>query len=127
MPPYDAQRFQPPAAVATVAVRNPQTRQSVSDVELLIDSGADLTLIPAAALRSVAIAADAGQCELAGFDGTRSFANTALLDMTFLGKTFRGKYVVIADNIGVLGRDVLNHFVIVLDGPGNEWRQGSQL
>ena len=46
MPNYDRQQFKPPAAVARVIVRTRDGMKSVSDVAMLVDSGADVTLIP---------------------------------------------------------------------------------
>ncbi len=43
---YDSKGFYPPAPVATVTLRTPDGRKSLSDVVMLIDSGADVSLIP---------------------------------------------------------------------------------
>jgi hypothetical protein len=43
MPNYDATHFDPPAAVAQVMLRNPHSGAMVSDVLLLVDTGADIT------------------------------------------------------------------------------------
>jgi hypothetical protein len=47
MPSYDASHFDPPAPVARVTLRNPHTAATVSDVLLLLDTGADITFCPA--------------------------------------------------------------------------------
>ena len=46
MPKYDAEKFDPPAPVAHVTLRNPATGVSVSNVPMVIDTGADVTLVP---------------------------------------------------------------------------------
>jgi len=46
MPKYDAENFDPPAPVAYVILRNPATGVSLSDVPMLIDTGADVTMLP---------------------------------------------------------------------------------
>lgn len=46
MPEYDAENFEPPAPVAYVTLRNPATGVLLSDVPMLIDTGADITLLP---------------------------------------------------------------------------------
>lgn len=61
--------------------------------------------------------------QVASFDGTKSFVPVAELDMTFLNRVYRGKYLLIDAPIGVLGRDVLNHVRLLLDGPGLEWSE----
>jgi len=55
MPPYDATQFEPPAPVARVTLRNPDTGMSISDVPMLLDSGADVTLIPRMTLNQLDI------------------------------------------------------------------------
>ena len=49
MPAYDATRFDPPAPLALVILRNLDTGTILSDVPMLLDSGADMTLVPQAA------------------------------------------------------------------------------
>ena len=50
MPAYDATQFDPPAPLAPVALRNPDNGAIQSDVPMLLDSGADVTLIPQTAV-----------------------------------------------------------------------------
>jgi len=58
-----------------------------------------------------------------GFDGSRSTAGAVDLDMIFLGKAFRGRYLLTNDDHGVLGRDVLASVALLFDGPRREWSQ----
>jgi hypothetical protein len=124
MPEYDAVRYDPPAPVASVTLRNPHTNAELADQHLLIDTGADATLIPQAALVSLALqpVVDVAY-ELVAFDGTRSIASVAELDLVFLNRRFRGRYLLTEDDSGVLGRDVLNHLILILDGPGKQWTE----
>jgi hypothetical protein len=46
MPKYDAENFDPPAPVAYVSIRDPATGVSLSDVPMLLDTGADVTMLP---------------------------------------------------------------------------------
>jgi hypothetical protein len=50
MPAYDAERFSPPAPLASVACKNPETGGTWTDMPMLIDTGADVSLLPRAAL-----------------------------------------------------------------------------
>ena len=50
MPDYDAEQFAPPAPVASVTLRNLENDSQVSDVPMLLDSGADVTLVPQTAV-----------------------------------------------------------------------------
>jgi hypothetical protein len=76
MPNYNTELFSPPAPIASVTVRNPSTNETISDVPLLIDSGADATLLPQSIVDSLGITIDKDQnagYELLGFDGNKGF------------------------------------------------------
>jgi hypothetical protein len=59
--------------------------------------------------------------ELMGFDGNISVAQVVTLDLLFLKRTFRGRFLVTNQQIGILGRDVINHVSLMLDGPNLTW------
>jgi hypothetical protein len=125
MPAYDEVRFDPPAPVAQVTVRSPRNGVSVANVPLLMDTGADVSLLPAAYVRSlVAVDELSGQYELEGFDGTRSRVPVARLEVHFLGKVFRGQFLLVDQDCGILGRNVLNALSLQLDGPNLAWSAG---
>ena len=50
MPEYDATYFDPPAPVAYVTLRNPATGDILPDIPMLMDTGADATLLPRIAI-----------------------------------------------------------------------------
>ena len=59
--------------------------------------------------------------ELQRFDGHSSVAQAVTLDLLFVKRAFTGKYVIVDSGMGILGRDVLNHLAILLDGPHLSW------
>jgi Retroviral aspartyl protease len=124
MPAYDGNLFHPPAPLARVVLRNPQNKETIPGVALLIDSGADVTLIPQSALTQVGISLAAAETyELQIFDRHISRAHSVILELVFLNRTFRGKFLVIDQECGILGRDILNDVSVVLDGPNLTWRE----
>jgi len=122
MPAYDATQFQPPAPLAQVTLRNPDTGATLPDVPMLLDSGADVTLIPQAAASQlgVAILPDR-RYELVGFDGSTSFAPVVQSELVFCRRTFRGQFLLSDQGWGILGRNVLNNVPLLLDGPHLTW------
>ncbi len=124
MPLYDGEHFNPPAPVAEVVLRCPQTGTRVANVVMLLDTGADVTLVPRQAVERAGVQPlPDRQCELIGFDGSRSLSHVVVLDMILLGRAFRGSYVLIDQPRGVVGRDVLNHLSIAMKGPALEWTE----
>lgn len=114
----------PPAPIAHVALRNLETGALVADVAMLIDSGADITLVPRASADRLGVAVSAGAAyELIAFDGTRSVATSVKLDLHFLNRAFSGRFLLVDQDHGILGRDVLNHLRLLLDGPRSTWTE----
>jgi len=61
MPGYDTLNFDPPAPAARVTLCNPDNGMTVSDVLLLLDTGADVTLLPRSAVEPLGVALLAGR------------------------------------------------------------------
>jgi predicted aspartyl protease len=126
MPSYDAADFDPPAPVARVVLRNPHSGATLSDVPLLLDTGADVTLLPREAVERLGVPLLPDQrYELMSFDGSKNFAPVVMLDLLFLRRAFRGRYLLIEAERGILGRDILNHVTLLLDGPRQQWSEQS--
>jgi hypothetical protein len=126
MPAYDSIRFAPPAPLALVALRDPDSGAVRTDVPMLLDTGADVSLLPrpAAAALGASVVPDK-QFELAGFDGNLSLAPVVRVELVFLGRTFRGHFLLIEQDWGILGRNVLNAVPLLLDGPRLTWELAS--
>lgn len=124
MPSYDASHYDPPAPVAQVMLRDLNSGPLLRDVLLLLDTGADITLLPRIVVERLGVKPLSGQnYELVGFDGSKSTAQAAELEMIFLNKAYRGRYLLTDDDRGVLGRDVLASVVLLLHGPRQEWSE----
>jgi hypothetical protein len=122
MPAYDTTLFNPPAPLALVTLRNKETGDILPDVPMLLDSGADVTLISQAAATSLGLVAlPDKRYELIGYDGNASLAPVVQLELVFCQKTFRGQFLIIEQAWGILGRNVLNMVRLLFDGPRLTW------
>ncbi|HEX3556403.1 MAG TPA: hypothetical protein VIA62_24550 [Thermoanaerobaculia bacterium] len=118
---YDAALFSPPAPVARVTLRDPESGATTSDVPMLVDTGADLTLIPMASIYHLGVVIEPDGYELMAFDGSKSLARAVRIHLDLLGKTFKGRFLTVDQEWGLLGRDVLNNLSLVFDGPHLSW------
>mgnify|MGYP001245847042 CR=1 FL=1 len=84
MPAYDDRSFNPPAPLARVTLRSSADANVVTDVPMLIDSGADVTLVPRQSVAQLGVAVDSNTTyEVMGFDGRKSVVQVATLDLLF--------------------------------------------
>jgi hypothetical protein len=121
---YDGKRFQPPAPLATVNFCTLDGRKNSSNVAMLIDSGADFSLVPESCVKELGLEVNTqSEFELMGFDGSISKVSSVQCAMIFAEKVFRGIYFVTNDEVGIIGRNILNQFTLVLDGPHLRWRE----
>jgi hypothetical protein len=120
MQPYDAARFDPPAPLALVTVKSERLGIMIDDVPMLLDTGADVSLLPRSHVSSLA-SPDAKEYELEAFDGTKSTAPAVTAELLLLGKSFRGQFLLVDGWHGVLGRNVLNNLSLLFDGPARRW------
>lgn len=91
---------------------------------MLLDTGADASLVPREAIATIVDADDdLPQYELEAFDGTKSLSPAVRLEVNFLDKNFRGQFLVADGNVGILGRNVLNSVSLLFDGPRLIWQE----
>jgi predicted aspartyl protease len=95
--------------------------------ELLIDTGADLTVLSANVLETLDWKGHAAERSIGGIGGTAEcVAVTTQLRFTradFVQVVFRGAYLACADpralDMSVLGRDILEMFAVIVDYSGD--------
>jgi aspartyl protease len=87
MPAYDDYFFDTPAPLAKVTLRDQEHDTILPDVSMLLDSGADVTLVPQDAVHVLGVSVSSNESyELRGFDGHTSFVQVVQLDLIFLAK-----------------------------------------
>ena len=124
MPAYDSVEFDPPAPLAYVVLRAPTTGMTRPDTPMLLDTGADVSLIPERIAQQLgATIVRNRDYELVGFDGSSSFAPVAQLEVVFCRRTFRGRFLLVDQTWGILGRNILNAVPLLLDGPKLTWEE----
>jgi hypothetical protein len=118
-----SETYHPPAPIAKIKLRNSETLETIADVPMLLDTGADITLLPKSFCDEIGVKiSETESLELEGFNQTTTVAFYVSLDFIFLNKIFRGKFLVYNQDEGIIGRDVLNKFAILFDGKNLEWK-----
>lgn len=89
---------------------------------MLIDTGADATLIPEVFVERLALKPTNKIFELEGFDRTTSHSAVVVLELIFEGRMFRGEFLSVDQDYGILGRNILNFLDLQFDGPNLIWK-----
>jgi len=112
------QQVTPPAPFVHVTIQPPDRRTAVSDLPALLDTAADITVIPARVAEKLGLV-PLDEVPIGGFDGRVTWVSTFLVELAL--KQFESKVMrVVAgrdEPYVLLGRDVLNGRRILLDGP----------
>jgi hypothetical protein len=119
--PYDVRRT-PPAPVLPIRFGPPRTEPTTA-VAALVDSGADITVLPEGVPDALGLP-QIGELTVRGVGGTRRVAVYAA-EVEAAGWR-RIVEVVAVGSEALLGRDVLNAWVVTLDGPRQALRVGSR-
>lgn len=118
--PYD-QSYSPPAPVLRVSLSSPAETPQIGPLTAIVDTGADGTLIPSDYLEAVE-AVGYGEAILHGVLGEARNVHLFEVDFHLDSRVLPG-VIAVADDYGhdiVLGRNVLNKLVLLLDGPGRQ-------
>jgi hypothetical protein len=104
-----------------VTVRDPASGATIDDVSMLLDSGADISALSKAVVDALELAAGERAYQVMAFDNTVRERLAVRAEVVFLRGHFKGLFIVVDQDVGVLGRNILNNFVVMLDGPRLEW------
>jgi predicted aspartyl protease len=119
---YDSIYHAPPAPMARVTLRNLLNGKAVLDVPMLIDTGADISVVLRVSAENIGLQSRRDESiVIVAYDGSRRSSEVVTLEMVLEDYTFEGDFLVRDDVIGVIGRNVLNQFFITLDGRGRAW------
>lgn len=121
MPDYNSTLFNPSAPVAFVTLKNSKNNLQIADVPMLLDTGADASLLPETFVAQLNLDSTPEVWQMEAFDGTKGQSSVVRLQMIFEGKSFRGEYLLINQDYGIIGRNILNFFNIQFDGRNLRW------
>ena len=115
MLPYDS-AFNPPAPVLEIVVGRPQATHIETRVQAQLDPGSDITVLPESVAEAIGLQR-AGDLETEGYDGVVTRWPLCVVTLTVADVTLPPMSVVVMPrSLAILGRDVLNHFILTLNG-----------
>lgn len=116
--PYDA-TYRPPFPRLSITVTEPLTARTVGPFQALLDTGSDITVIPARFLPDLSLQ-EFRLAIIQGYGAESARVPTYLVDVNVNGHTVELVEAILEENDGgelLLGRNILNELVLVLDGP----------
>ena len=111
----------PPIPVLRLSLSAPAEAPRLGPVTAIVDTGADGTLIPSDYLEAIE-AIGSGEAILHGLLGETRAVQLFEVDIHLDSRILPG-VIAVADDYGhdvVLGRNVLNRLILLLDGPGRQ-------
>jgi predicted aspartyl protease len=111
--------YVPAAPFAELIVHHEDDAVEPITIIAQIDTGADATMLPISVLEQVEALFESTRVAY-DFSGQRHLTNLYAVSVTFAGQPFYLS-VIAQENVaeGIIGRDILNHFVITLNGLAN--------
>ena len=106
--------FRPPAPVVALRAGVPGREPNIA-LSMLVDTGADLSVLPGSVVQALALP-QVSMTRIQGVTGAAERTAVHAVTLEFAGTTLLAEVVAWGDE-GILGRDVLNRFVLELDGP----------
>jgi predicted aspartyl protease len=112
------EQVKPPAAFVYASVTRPDGGASTRELPAQLDTAADFTVIPAAVVNELKLR-QVSEISVAGFGGAVSLVPTYVVDVQVRDLDSKRIEALASEHerYMLLGRDVLNCFRVVLDGP----------
>ena len=114
--PYDQRNFNPPAPVMEVSLSVPSIQSAVLKSPALLDSGADITVIPEQIIQQLQLRY-VDEVTASGYDGIprQTFIYSVKLIFDDLGD-FIVRAIASNNDHVLVGRDILNKWSLLLEG-----------
>jgi hypothetical protein len=111
-------QLNPPAPFVNIVVRNPANGDELRDIPAQMDTAADRTIVPEALVKDLGLA-QVGTIKLGGFGGASYTLAVYAILLGLHGLPLRPLKVAAhtEEPWVLLGRDFLNSYRILLDGP----------
>lgn len=118
--PYDSATFTPPAPVLPILISSPLSEFSPRSCQALIDSGADITIIPEETIQALSLW-EIDRQPVGGVTCEPVEKLVYLARIEVQGMYFVCPIMGWPQPYALLGRDILNQWLVHLDGPSQRF------
>ena len=112
-----------PAPQVMITVRSPVSEPGVPvQVQAILDSGAAMTMVPSSVILELGDNLEKGVRQCKGAIGPMQLVPMWTVHLTIGSCEFKDVKVLETDHgYALIGRDILNQYKVVMDGPAKEW------
>ena len=113
---YNNTNFNPPAPIIKTQISHPSGKYEEINFEMQIDSGADMTCIPESIVELIPNLRS-GSINVLDYNGKLTTRITKYIIIVIGNQRLLTNAILVENEIGLLGRDILNKYRTILDGP----------
>lgn len=108
---------EPPAPFLPVTIHHPETPSRTIQITAKLDTGADISALPISIIHALELPVTS-KLLVEGYDGVASTVSTYGAILQIEQARFRSQeFIAIAEPHALLGREILNHYYLLLNGP----------
>ena len=116
---YDDITNDPPAPFLSIRISHPARPDAPLDLRAKVDTGADISALPNDIVNALRLA-PSGELRVAGYDGQPTTVTVYAARVTLPdGQRGRLNVLTVPTEYALLGRDLVNHLRLLLDGPAH--------
>ncbi len=107
----------PPAPFLDLVVHRIEKSNLTIPIQAKIDTGADISALPESVVAQLSLPV-VSKLLIEGYDGHQTTVSTYAAVLEIATVRFRSQeFIAISEPHALLGRDILNHFYVLLNGP----------
>lgn len=117
----------PARLLVQASIAHPKDMKEAADVQMELDTGADMTVIPLESVKNMKL--PSGFIAMEDFNGRVTLVRNPTVRLKCPSLSFDGEISVLVMNSprGIIGRDILNERILILNGPAKCWCCKSKL
>lgn len=111
----------PPIPKIKINIQSPKNPKMCKSISAVIDTGADQTCVPTHVIDQIGNL-DYSYIKVRGAIGKTEKMKKCIIDLSLSTCEYKDHEVIeINREYAIIGRDILNDYTLVLDGPNNKW------